>query len=125
VQKRLEVDLALIGHDEVLLRDLEGALVTTAKPHEARTLDWLQIVPGIGQRLSLVLWYDMHDVARFPRGQALVSYGRWVNCAKEAAGQRYGNSGTKLGHASLTWAFSDAAVLFLRNHPAGQTSRVR
>ena len=25
-----------------------------------------------------------------------------------------------MGHAYLTWAFSEAAVLFLRDHPAGQ-----
>lgn len=27
-----------------------------------------------------------------------------------------------MGHAYLTWAFSEAAVLFLREHPEGQTS---
>jgi hypothetical protein len=43
-----------------------------------------------------------------------------VKCAKASAGKRYGSSGTKIGHASRTWAFSDAAVLFLRNNPAGQ-----
>ncbi len=40
--------------------------------------------------------------------------------AKAAAGQRYGTSGTKIGNAYLKWAFSEAAVLFLRNNPAGQ-----
>jgi hypothetical protein len=30
-----------------------------------------------------------------------------------------------MGHASLTWAFSEAAVLFLRHNPAGQTYRAR
>ena len=49
-----------------------------------------------------------------------MSYCRLVKCAKESAGKRYGTSGTKIGHASLTWAFSEAAVLFLRNHPQGQ-----
>ena len=28
--------------------------------------------------------------------------------------------GTTIGNAHLTWAFSEAAVLFLRDHPAGQ-----
>jgi hypothetical protein len=42
-----------------------------------------------------------------------------VNTAKESAGQRYGTAGAKIGHASLTWAFSEAAALVLRNHPAG------
>jgi hypothetical protein len=37
-----------------------------------------------------------------------------------AAGKRYGSSGAKIGNAYLTWALSEAAVLFLRAHPAGQ-----
>jgi hypothetical protein len=46
-------------------------------------------------------------------------------CAKESAGKRYGTAGAKLGHADLTWAFSEAAVLFLRTNPAGQTYLAR
>src|SRR5262245_33618930 len=125
VQKSIEVDLALIGHYDALLRDLELAIVTTAKPQDANTLYWLQTVPGIGKILSLVLLYEMHDIARFPRVQDVVSYGRLVKCAKESAGKRYGTSGTTIGHAYLKWAFSEAAVLFLRNHPAGQKYLVR
>jgi transposase len=77
-------------------------------------------VPGIGKILSLVLLYEMHAIARFPSVQDFVSYCRLVKCAKESAGKRYGTAGTKLGNAYLTWAFSEAAVLFLRDHPAGQ-----
>lgn len=120
VQKSIEVDLALIGHYDDLLRDLELTIVTTAKQHDANTLYLLQTVPGIGKILSLVLLYEIHDVARFPRVQDFVSYGRLVKCAKESAGKRYGTSGTKIGNAYLKWAFSEAAVLFLRNNPAGQ-----
>lgn len=70
--------------------------------------------------LSLVLLYEIHDVARFPRVQDFVSYCRLVKCAKESAGKRYGTAGTKIGNAYLQWAFSEAAVLLLRNNPAGQ-----
>jgi transposase len=125
VQKSIEVDLAVIGHYDALLRDLECAIVTTAKQHEANTLYWLQTVPGIGKLLSLVLVYEMHGIARFPRVQDFVSSCRLVKCAKEAAGKRDGTSGTKIGQAYLTWAFSEAAVLFLRHHPAGQQYLVR
>ena len=51
VQKSIEVDLALIGHYDELLRDLELAIVTTAKQHDANTLYLLQTVPGIGKIL--------------------------------------------------------------------------
>ena len=76
-------------------------------------------MPGVGTILALVLWYAIHDIQRFPRVQAFVSYGRLVKCAKESAGKRSGTSGKKSGNASRTWAFSEAAVLFLRNNPAG------
>jgi transposase len=77
-------------------------------------------VPGIGKMLSLVLLYEIHDVNRFPRVQDFVSYCRLVKCARESAGKRYGTSGTTIGNAHLKWAFSEAAVLFLRDNPAGQ-----
>jgi hypothetical protein len=46
-----------------------------------------------------------------------------VKCAKESAGKRLGTSGKKIGNANLTWAFSEAAGLFLWNNPAGQKYR--
>jgi transposase len=94
--------------------------VRTAKQHDAQTWYLLQSVPGIGKILSVVLLYEIHDITRFPRVQDCVSYCRVVTCAKESAGQRYGTAGTKIGNADLKGAFSEAAVLFLRNHLAGQ-----
>jgi transposase len=125
VQKSLEVALALLDYDAPLLRDLALTIVQTAKQHEAHTLYLLQTVPGIGKRLSLVLLYELHDMARFPRVQDFVSYCRLVKCAQESAGKHYGTSGTKSGHAYRKWAFSEAAVLFLRTNPAGQKYRAR
>ena len=120
VQKSIEVDLALIGYYDALLRDVELTIVKTAKHHDANTLYLLQTVPGIGKILSLVLLYEIHDIARFPRVQDFASYCRLVKCAKESAGKRSGTSGSKIGNAHLKWAFSEAAVLFLRDNPAGQ-----
>jgi transposase len=119
VPKSIAVDLALIDDDDQLLRDLEWAIGTMAKQHDANTRYWLQTLPGVGKILSLVLLYARHDIARFPRGHDFVSYGRLVTCAKESAGKRDGTSGTKIGNAYLQWAFSEAAVLFLRNTPVG------
>jgi transposase len=94
--------------------------VQTAKQHDAQTLYRLHSVPGIGKILRVVLLDEIHALTRVPRVQDVVSYCRLVTCAKESAGKRYGTSGTTIGHASLTWAFSEAAVLFLRTHPTGQ-----
>jgi len=120
-QKSVEVDLTLIDHYDRLLSDVELTIVQTAKQHNAQALYRLQSVPGIGKILRLVLLYEIHDITRLPRVQDFVSYCRLVKCAKESAGKRYGTTGAKIGNAYLKWAFSEAAVLFLRNNPAGQT----
>ena len=88
MQKSIEVDLALLGYDEPLLRDLELPIVKAAPQHDAHTLYLLQTVPEIGNILSLVLLYESHDIQRFPRVQEFVSYCRLVKCAKDSAGTR-------------------------------------
>src|ERR671922_663419 len=120
VQKSIEVDLALITYYDELLKDVELTIVKAAKHHDANTLYLLQTVPGIGTILSLVLLYEIYDIHRFPRVQDFVSYCRLVKCARESAGKRYGTSGKNIGNAHLKWAFSEAAVLFLRNNAQGQ-----
>jgi len=120
VQKSIEVDLALITSYDELLRDVALTIVKTARHHDANTLYLLQTVPGIGKILSLVLLYEIHDINRFPRVQDFISYCRLVKCAKASAGKRLGTSGAKIGNAHLKWAFSEAAVLFLRDHAAAQ-----
>ena len=120
VPKRLEVDLALISHDDARLRDMAWSVLTTAQEPHTHTRCLRRPVPGLGEILSLVLRYDSHAIHRFPRGQDVVSYCRLVKCAQESAGKRYGTGGTKIGKASLKWAFSEAAVLFLRDNPSGQ-----
>jgi len=120
VQKTIEVDLALITSYDTLLTDLELAIVQTAKQHDAHTFYRLRSIPGVGKILALVLLYDIHDIHRFPSVQDFVSSCRLVKCARESAGKRYGTSGKKIGNAHLKWAFSEAAVLFLRNNPPGQ-----
>jgi transposase len=101
VQKSIEVDLALITYYDQLLGDLELLILQAAKHHDAHTLYLLQTVPGIGKILSLVLLYEIHDMARFPSVQDFVSYCRLVKCAKESAGKRLGTSGQKIGNAHL------------------------
>jgi transposase len=120
VQKSIEVDLMLIDHYDQLLRDMELCILKTAKQQDSHTLYLLRTIPGIGEILRLVLLYEIHDIQRFPRVPECVSYCRLVTCARESAGKRYGTSGAKIGNAALKWAFSEAAVLFLRANPTGQ-----
>jgi transposase len=120
VQKSLEGDRRLIDHDDQRLRDLELGILTTAQPQDSHTLDLRRTIPGIGEILSLVRRDAIHDLQRFPRVPAFVSYGRFVKCARASAGKRDGTSGATMGHAALTWAFSQAAVLLWRANPTGQ-----
>ena len=120
VRKSIGVDLALIEHYDRLLKELELYILRTARQHDPHALYRLRTVPGIGKILSLVLLYEIHDIRRFPTVQDFASYARLVKCTKESAGKRTGTSGTKIGNAHLKWAFSEAAVLFLRQNPTAQ-----
>ncbi|MGA8313343.1 MAG: IS110 family transposase [Terriglobales bacterium] len=120
VRASIALDLALIDHYDTLLTDVELTIVRSAKQHDATAFYRLRSVPGIGKILALVLLYEIHDIARFPRVQDFASYCRLVKGAKESAGKRLGTSGKKIGNAHLKWAFSEAAVLFLRQNAAGQ-----
>jgi transposase len=116
VRKSIEVNLSLIDKYDQLLRHLEYYIDKKAKVHDPEALFRLRSVPGIGHTLALIILYEIHEITRFPRVQDFVSYSRLVKPAKESAGKRYGHSGGKIGNAHLKWAFSEAAVLMLREN---------
>jgi transposase len=116
VRKSIELDLALLDHYDQILPSLEQELSIIAKVHDADSYFRLRSIPGIGRILGLVILYEIHDIDRFPRVQDFVSYCRLVKSAKESAGKRMGTSGKKIGNVHLKWAFSEAAVLFLRRN---------
>jgi hypothetical protein len=124
-QKSLEVARALSGYDGALLRAVALTILTTATHHDATTLALLHTVPGMGPLLSLVLLYASPEINRFPRGQECASSCRLVKWAPGSNGNRAGTSGATIGQAPLQGAGSEAAVLFLREHPPGQTCLAR
>ena len=125
VQKSIEVDLALIDHYDALVTDLELTIVREAKRHDADAFHRLRSVPGIGKVLALTILYEIHDITRFDRVQQFASYARLVKCRHESAGKVVGGGGAKIGNVHLKWAFSEAAVTFLRHNPQGQRLRAR
>jgi transposase len=122
VPKSIAGALARIGHDDQRLRDVELSILTTAQQHQAQTLYRLRTVPGIGASLRVGRLYAIPAITRFSRVQDVLASCRLVKCTQESAGKRSGTAGTKSGNAHLPWAFSAAAVLFLRANPAGQQS---
>lgn len=119
-QKSIELDLNLIDFYDQQLSKVEWHIQQQANQIDKQSLIILRSVPGIGLILSLVILYEIENIERFPRVQDFVSYCRLVKCKKESAGKSYGVSGKKIGNAFLKWAFSEAAVLFLRANPQAQ-----
>jgi transposase len=119
VSKSIEVDVLLLDAYHGILRELEAKILCQARHHDPDSLAVLHSVPGIGKILSLTILYEVQDIKRFPSGGDFISYARLVKCAHESAGKRTGGKNNKIGNAHLKWAFSEAAVLFLRgNEPA-------
>ena len=125
VKMSIKADLALIDHYDRLLNEIELFVLRNAKQHDPNALYLLRTVHGIGKIISLVILYEVHDINRFPRVQDFASYARLVKCARESAGKRHGTGGHKIGNVHLKWAFSEAAVLFLRDNPAGMKYKKR
>jgi transposase len=115
VQKSIAVDLALIDQYDGLIIDLDLTIVREAKRHNADAFHRLRSVPGIGKVLALTILYEIHDITRFDRVQEFASYARLVKCKKQSGGKTLGTGGAKMGNVHLKWAFSEAAVLFLRH----------
>ena len=122
VRKSIEVDVALLDQYDPLLSDLERTLVHDAKRHDPEAFYRLHSVPGIGHILALTILYEIHDITRFDRVQEFASYARLVKGQHPSAGKTLGTSGAKMGNVHLKWAFSEAAVLFLRHSPEGEES---
>jgi transposase len=120
VRKSIAVDLALLERYDELLADLEADLVRRAKQHDPQAFHRLRTIPGVGKVLALTILYEIHDVRRFDRVQQFASYARLVKCAKESAGKKLGTGGAKMGNVHLKWAFSEAAVLFVRHSAEGK-----
>jgi transposase len=119
-RKSMEVDFLLIEHYDEVIRELELHLERRAKQHDPQVYHRLRSVPGIGKILALTILYEIHDIDRFERVQNFLSYARLVKCDHSSGGKKLGTGGAKIGNVHLKWAFSEAAVLFLRNNPAGQ-----
>ena len=120
VRKSIEADLALCDTYDTLIRNLEKIVLRQAKAHDPNALHRLGTIPGIGKILALTFLYEIHDIGRFESVQRFASYARLVKCEKSSAGKRSGSSGSKIGNVHLKWAFSEAAVGFLRKNEEGK-----
>lgn len=120
-RKSIAVDLHLLDFYDKLLGDLELFILKNARVDNPQSLHLLQTTPGIGKILSLVMLYEIHDISRFPTVADFISYCRLVKPQRESAGKKSGSRNSKIGNNHLKWAFSEAAVLFLRGNEAAKS----
>ena len=125
VQKMINTDLSVIEAYDPIIAKMERDIIQMAKHHDPVAHALLNTIPGIGKILSLVILYEIENIKRFPSVQDFASYSRLVKSAKESNGKKYGSSGKKTGNAHLKWAFSEAAVFFLKGNEKGKNYRDR
>ncbi len=120
VQRNIDLDISLLDAYAKELSKVEWFIEQQAKQHNPLHLKLLKTVHGIGRILSLTILYEIGYIERFGTVQNFASYSRLVKCKAESAGKSYGTQGNKIGNAHLKWAFSEAAVLFLRGNKEAQ-----
>lgn len=120
VRLMVETDLALIDHYDPILKGLDRQILTLAKGHDPTSLHLLKSIQGVGDVLALTMLYEIHDIGRFPSRGEFCSCARLVKGQKSSNGKSYGTSGGRIGNPHLRWAFSEAALLYLRGNKAAQ-----
>lgn len=125
VQCNVDMDLHLVESFDRQIAQVERFIEQHAKQHNPRDLMLLKTIHGIGRILALTILYEIGDIQRFDTVQQFASYARLVKCKAESAGKSYGTQGNKIGNMHLKWAFSEAAVCYLRGNPAARAQLER
>ena len=121
----INADFNLVDQFTIQIGAMESYILENARLHNPESLYLLRTIHGVGKILSMTILYEIGDINRFPRVQEFASYSRLVKCSRESAGKRYGTAGSKIGNVHLKWAFSQAAVMFLKGNPEGREYRAR
>ena len=125
VQNNIDLDLNILDCYAEQLSKVEWYIQTQAKQHNPVHLHLLKSIHGIGKILSLTILYEIGAVTRFETVQNFASYARLVKCKAESAGKSYGTQGNKIGNAHLKWAFSEAAVHYLKGNDKAKNYLVK
>jgi transposase len=120
VRAAIQADIQVLDTLHQVLLNIERTVLDQCRHHDPVNLQLIRTVPGIGKVLSLLILYEIQDVSRFPKVANFISYARLVKCPHESAGKKSGSPNSKIGNPHLKWAFSEAAVLFLRDHNPAQ-----
>jgi transposase len=116
IRTSVQVDVALMDalHEQILA--IERQITAQVPEHDPVAVHVLRSISGVGKILALVIFYEIQDITRFLRVGNVISYARLVKCPHQPAGTRKTGIHAKIGNVHLTWAFSEAACLFLRRN---------
>ena len=86
VRTTIRADGALMDalHKQILA--IERQINAHVPDHDPVAIHLLRTIPGIGKILALVIFYEIHDINRFPRVGNFISYARLVKCARGVGG---------------------------------------
>lgn len=124
-RKTIETDFKNIAHYDEVIKELDLYIEKKAKVQAPEAFKLLKTIDGVGRILALTILYEIHDINRFSRVQGFVSYARLVKGMQQSAGKTKGTSGAKMGNVNLKWAFSEAAVCFLRHNPDAKKMKMK
>lgn len=113
LKANIDADVALTTAFKKKIYDIEVLIEKQSMHHDAKKIDILQSIPGTGKIISLVIFYEIGEIDRFPKLQNFLSYSDVIKVKAESAGKIYKNSDSKHGNQHLKWAFFQAAFHFL------------
>jgi transposase len=92
VRRSIEANLKLIDTHEEEIKDIERFVLKTAKIDNPVTLQLLRTTPGIGKILSLILLYEIDNIASFPEAGNFLSYSGWCVASMSRPARRRGRA---------------------------------
>jgi transposase len=112
VRLEAEVLFKAIARQEVLIKQIEQAVLAVIKPFAG--YERLQSIQGIGPILAMTVYLETGDVSRFASSAHYASYCRTVRSRRTSNNKVKGSNNARNGNPHLAWAFSEAAHFAIR-----------
>ena len=111
----LEEDLLLLGEVSERIASTEGLIKELSGGDQA--VKWLKSIPGIGDFFSVLIRYEVGDMARFRSAGKFAAYTGLVPSTYASGERLYHGKITKQGNRYLRWAFIEAVTPAARVSP--------
>ncbi len=112
----LEEDLLLLGEVSERIASTEGLIKELSNGDQA--VGWLKSIPGIGDFFSVLIRYEVGDMARFRTARKFAAYTGLIPSTYASGDRLYHGKITKQGNKYLRWAFIEAVTPATRVSPS-------